>query len=222
MNVFALIVWVSFKVLPNSSNMLLLSFIICLVNHTQTSLSLSLSGLQGISMGRPGPLCTASVLHELFHELVWLHASPSFSVASGSHPLQRPGLYPTQEIQRHWEVVRGESLRNTAELIRTSPKRPAVFSSPGLIRDQIQIQYIPSTEYIITEYATLNDFISGWRFCGKHLLRIGPAPCVFEFVVVVGVVCEDCSRCTCMNRRQEACEWMKTSSMIHLCLQYVF
>lgn len=69
------------------------------------SLSLCVSGFEVVAVGRPGPFCPASVLHELLRGVVRLHASRSLSAPSGPRPVQRPGLHPPEEVPGHREAV---------------------------------------------------------------------------------------------------------------------
>lgn len=47
----------------------------------------SLPELPGVSLGRPGPLCPASDLHEQVCQLVWHHAAGPLTDEAGPSPL---------------------------------------------------------------------------------------------------------------------------------------
>lgn len=57
--------------------------------------------VQSVSMGRPGPLRSATDLHEQVRQLVWRHAAGPLPDETGPRPVQGPGLHPSQEIQGH-------------------------------------------------------------------------------------------------------------------------
>lgn len=61
--------------------------------------------LQSISLGRPGPLCSAADLHEQVRQLVWRHASGALPNETGPGAVQGPGLHPPQEIQGDREAL---------------------------------------------------------------------------------------------------------------------
>lgn len=55
--------------------------------------------ISSLALGRPGPLCPASDLHEQVRQLVWRHASGPLPNETGPCTVQGPGLHPPQEIQ---------------------------------------------------------------------------------------------------------------------------
>lgn len=151
-------------------------------------------------MGWPRPLCTASVLHELFHKLVWLHASHPLSVAFGSRALQRPGLHPTQKIQRHREAV------------RSFMSFPSWHSWFDLLTDTIYSVYeICNTWWFYLQIKFWTSLRFGLRLCSD---RIGSVGVVVWLMLVMSSV---------RGREaevKETCEWIKNKG--RLCLQYVF
>lgn len=83
-------------------------------------LSLSLSAfnprlpapeLPSVSLGRPGPLCPASDLHEQICQLVWQHAPGPLPDEAGPGAFQRPGVHTEEEIQGHREAITNQSPR---------------------------------------------------------------------------------------------------------------
>lgn len=66
--------------------------------------------LPSVSLGRPGPLCPASDLHEQVCQLVWQHASGPLTDEAGPGPFQRPGVHTEEEVQGHREAITIQSL----------------------------------------------------------------------------------------------------------------
>lgn len=101
----------SSRVLKSQRNV---EFIIYLFIYLLLCLSLSLSALNpllpapelpSVSLGRPGPLCSASDLHEQVCQLVWQHAPGPLSDEAGPGAFQRPGVHTEEEIQGHREAI---------------------------------------------------------------------------------------------------------------------
>lgn len=63
------------------------------------------SELPSVSLGRPGPLCSASDLHEQVCQLVWQYAPGPLSDEAGPGAFQRPGVHTEEEIQGHREAI---------------------------------------------------------------------------------------------------------------------
>lgn len=61
--------------------------------------------LPSVTLGRPGPLCPASDLHEQVCQLVWQHAPGPLSDEAGPGPFQRPGVHTKEEVQGHREAI---------------------------------------------------------------------------------------------------------------------
>lgn len=63
------------------------------------------SELPSVSLGRPGPLRSASDLHEQVCQLVWQYAPGPLSDEAGPGAFQRPGVHTEEEIQGHREAI---------------------------------------------------------------------------------------------------------------------
>lgn len=91
-----------------------IEFIINIVVSFFLSFSLCIqpppSELPSVSLGRPGPLCPASDLHEQVCQLVWQHAPGPLTDEAGPGPFQRPGVHTEEEVQGHREAITIQSL----------------------------------------------------------------------------------------------------------------
>lgn len=72
-------------------------------------MSVSLNqGLQGVSVGRPRPLCPATDLHERLQSLAGFHAPAALPDEAGPCVVQGPGFHPEEEVQGHREAVNAQ------------------------------------------------------------------------------------------------------------------
>lgn len=67
--------------------------------------SLFSADLTSVTLGGSRPLRPAADLHEHIRQLVWWDASGAFADETGSRSVQRPGVHPAQEVQRHRETL---------------------------------------------------------------------------------------------------------------------
>ncbi len=136
MNMFALIVWVSFKGLPNSSNMLLLIYNLPGEPYTDLSLPLSLRAPRRLD----GP--TRTTLHSVSPAWTLSRAGLASCLSFILSCVWIPSSSKTRSlsyarIQRYWEVVRG----NLSETPLNSSEHPLWDLQCSVRLDSLEARY---------------------------------------------------------------------------------